>query len=1028
MRTRPPIQALRALVTLLAAAAALPAARGAPLQVRAHAALEVKPRLAADGGLAVAGLLADDRGRPIGAEVVQIRVTGCGEHTAQTGDDGTFAVRFAPTEIDACARRDGIVALAVYFGGSSRFGPATWSKSIDPRRALVDLVLQVTPQDVADGEPVALAVTLLVDGEPLPGAGVGFEVGERAVGEARTDARGEASLGWVPARGGGERGVLVVRARFAGTARLNAAHDERPLRIHGVPQLTAEPHVSGPDLVVAGRLAEPEGTPLAGAVLTLLLDGRATRSLVTDERGQIALRTPVRRLTDAPPGRRVWVALRFEPADPSWAPVRSDEVALVVPVPPTIPLPRYLWLLAAVVGTLLALGPGVAGVRRLRERLRGARPRRRRGPAVAPALPAAGLVPAPPDAGSPAPEDGRDVVRVRLWDVDAQAPIGAAPIALETAAGRRHVRETDALGWVSFPPAAPGAARLVADLPRFEPHAADVLLPHDGSLDGATLQLVSCRLAGLVDWRRYLAQRFAGGDGWGRHTPRQVLAALRDAGGAGPRGATAAASGLVADSAVERFEQLYYGDPPAPRPALSELRRALGAPPDAPSRERTELRAALPWLLAAAALLSGAPDAAAQAARTAPAAPGQPPGPAAERDYDPSATGWNGLGYLAHTADEAHVGLALRDHVDWRAVSRDDVLFLLYPLAPPLPRDVRAFLEDGGDLVVADDFGRGDGLFALAGLERVPAPATHAPRLADHPRFPEFPLGPPEEHFLFFHADRLVANHPAALVIRDPRRCRPIVRYATPDAPALVAECTVGEGRLLAIADASLFINEMLRGVHGDKQFAANVLRYFCGPSDCAVTLALPHAVWSGRYRTGPPPVTDLDSFFRASVAALDGLLADANQALRALPIEPWLGLAAAAALALLLWRRGRVGARTDGAGFAGFRAERVPIVSAAEVRARTLARGRRADYSEPAALLRRRLQHALRVSPDEVGRAAIGEVLRRLEPLPDAPRVEGRRLRTLSAGEFLALYRDATRALGASPAGGRAPLRETVR
>lgn len=420
-------------------------------------------------------------------------------------------------------------------------------------------------------------------------------------------------------------------------------------------------------------------------------------------------------------------------------------------------------------------------------------------------------------------------------------------------------------------------------------------------------------------------------------------------------------------------------------------------------------------LLALALLPTAGRDALAQpaAARDA-AAP-----PAAERDYDPAATGWSGLSYLEHTAEEAHVALTLREQLDWRGVTREDVLLLLYPLAPPDPADVQAFLRDGGQVVVADDFGRAEALLAAIGLEREPAPAGHQPLFGGHPQFPQFPLGDPDEHFLFFHAERLVANHPSALVIRDPGRedvrCRPVVRFATPDAPALVADCTVGRGRLLAVADASLFINEMLRGVHGDKQFVANVLRYFCGPEDCAVTLALPRAVWSGRYRPGPPQVTDLTTFFRASVATLDALLAAANDALRALPFAPWLGLGAILYVLGLLARHHLGAARrpaTSAAGFRGFRAERGPEPSAADVRARTLARGRRADYSEPAALLRRRLLSALRAAADEERREALSAVLRRLERWPDAPRVEGGRLRTLPAGEFLALYREAQRAL----------------
>lgn len=391
-----------------------------------------------------------------------------------------------------------------------------------------------------------------------------------------------------------------------------------------------------------------------------------------------------------------------------------------------------------------------------------------------------------------------------------------------------------------------------------------------------------------------------------------------------------------------------------------------------------------------------------------------------DQDYAPHAIGWNGLAYLSRTADEAHVGLHVRDAVDWRGVDRDDVLCLLFPLDPPREADVQAFLEDGGHVVVADDFGGGAPLLAAFGLRRVAAPVGFGRTYGGHPAFPLFPLSDPAAHFLFFHTDRIVANHPTALVVEDTGRCAPIVSWPGSDAPALVAECVVGRGRLLAVADASLFINGMLRGVHGDKQFVANVLRYFCGPTDCEVDLVLPRASWSGRYRAGPPPVTDVDSFFLASVTTLDHLIAEANEALRELPLAPWLGFAMCL-LVLPFLGRHLVGRRRRP--FPGFRATLLPALSEAEVRARTLAGRHRSDFSEPLALLRRRLEDETARNPAGERRRELDAVLERVRQHPTAPRVVGRRLRTVSAAEFLALYRRAKQILEDAPRSGEGPL-----
>jgi hypothetical protein len=65
-----------------------------------------------------------------------------------------------------------------------------------------------------------------------------------------------------------------------------------------------------------------------------------------------------------------------------------------------------------------------------------------------------------------------------------------------------------------------------------------------------------------------------------------------------------------------------------------------------------------------------------------------------------------------------------------------------------------------------------------------------------------------------------------------------------------VVEKTLGAGRVLVIADASMFLNDMLRRVYGNKQFAANVLRVFCDTEPCNVTLMGPNAAYAGTYRS----------------------------------------------------------------------------------------------------------------------------------------------------------------------------------
>ena len=252
-------------------------------------------------------------------------------------------------------------------------------------------------------------------------------------------------------------------------------------------------------------------------------------------------------------------------------------------------------------------------------------------------------------------------------------------------------------------------------------------------------------------------------------------------------------------------------------------------------------------------------------------------------DYGPEEQGWNGLSHLFETAAEAQVDLAAAATLDWNDVRRSTVLLILSPLAPLDMDNLTAFLRDGGRAVLADDYGTGDALLRRLGLRRGPAPAGHRTFLAGRDAFPVFDPKREKPHFLFFNTTQIAGNHAAALWVDEEAAplTTPILRYEGEGGGTFALERVVGRGRILVIADASVFINEMTRALHGNKQFVANVMRMYCGAKACAVTLVLPDSAWSGRYRPGPPEVDDLETFFRASVAVLDGLVRD---------LDRWLG------------------------------------------------------------------------------------------------------------------------------------------
>jgi len=273
-------------------------------------------------------------------------------------------------------------------------------------------------------------------------------------------------------------------------------------------------------------------------------------------------------------------------------------------------------------------------------------------------------------------------------------------------------------------------------------------------------------------------------------------------------------------------------------------------------------------------------------------------------DYALDADAWNGVGYLITTGSEARVDVEPVTALDLAQLRPDDVLLWLYPLEELPISDLAAFVDDGGHLIVADDQGAAAPLLSAFGIAREPAtPASHRRWFENQDGMPI--LSPAGDHFLFFNVDEIVANHPAALTGSG----RPIVSFDGGDSH-LVVERRSGAGALLAIADPSLFLNQMLRRFYGNKQFAANVMRVYCEHEPCQLKLLLPTTTVTGSYTGGLGRFGALPRLFERAAAAINDALAALNTTLTeppwAVTIALLLALAAGLLLALALarWRR----------------------------------------------------------------------------------------------------------------------------
>ena len=206
-------------------------------------------------------------------------------------------------------------------------------------------------------------------------------------------------------------------------------------------------------------------------------------------------------------------------------------------------------------------------------------------------------------------------------------------------------------------------------------------------------------------------------------------------------------------------------------------------------------------------------------------------------DFDPRSRGWNGLSYLLATAVEARVDVELRDELNFSDLDPKVILFLVAPHAGPgehLP-SLQRYLTAGGRLVVADDFRSGFRWLRPFGVQLRARPGPAAEHVADLRHLPRFDLRALGPYLDFYDRDsgaapQVVLNHPASLSIdeRLPGGARGAIRgWFSDRARGWLAEVD-GPHRVLALADSSALINAMLRGFYGNKQLAANLLRYFC--------------------------------------------------------------------------------------------------------------------------------------------------------------------------------------------------------
>ena len=190
-------------------------------------------------------------------------------------------------------------------------------------------------------------------------------------------------------------------------------------------------------------------------------------------------------------------------------------------------------------------------------------------------------------------------------------------------------------------------------------------------------------------------------------------------------------------------------------------------------------------------------------------------------DYDPHSTAWNGMAQFVALAEGMGFEVTPVSELEWSELGAKDILFLVYPLRRVDPNRLTAFVQAGGNVVIADDFGEGKDAMSGLGLLRAES------RMPKASRYYEGRLWAPiataqSDHPVARDVGEVVTNHPAAL--DHVEGATAVVGF---DEGALVVAGDRGTGRFVAVSDPSIFINRMQQEpFHGNVALTVNIINW----------------------------------------------------------------------------------------------------------------------------------------------------------------------------------------------------------
>ncbi len=193
------------------------------------------------------------------------------------------------------------------------------------------------------------------------------------------------------------------------------------------------------------------------------------------------------------------------------------------------------------------------------------------------------------------------------------------------------------------------------------------------------------------------------------------------------------------------------------------------------------------------------------------------PPPSAE--YDPYSQGWNGLASFVGLAEGMGFSVDIRESLEWDTLEAKDILFLVFPLQRVDPAKLAAYVQAGGNVVIADDFGDGKEAMQAMGLLRIEVEQARSSRFYEGRMYAPI-ANARGDHPLAREVGDVVTNHPAVMT-----RIEGATTIVGLDDGAVVVAGERGFGKYVAVSDPSIFINRMLQ-FPGNVQLTSNIFNW----------------------------------------------------------------------------------------------------------------------------------------------------------------------------------------------------------